>query len=180
MEKWALALEGGSLRCMFSAGAVDVMMEHGLWSNGVFGVSAGALTGVNYVSRQVGRTAQVNLDYVNDKRYLGLGNLIFKKSIFNFDFLFGEISDKLIPLDRETFAQSPMEFTAVCTDCRTGQPIYAEKHTCGTSMGPSGPAPVCRSWHPRWTWRVRPVWTGACQFPSPMPGRWRKGIPKWW
>ena len=47
MEKWALALEGGSLRCMFSAGAVDVMMEHGLWSDGVFGVSAGALTGVN-------------------------------------------------------------------------------------------------------------------------------------
>ena len=76
MKKWALALEGGSLRCMFSAGAVDVMMEQGLWSDGVFGVSAGALTGVNYVSRQVGRTAQVNLDYVNDKRYLGLGNLI--------------------------------------------------------------------------------------------------------
>ena len=122
MEKWALALEGGSLRCMFSAGAVDVMMEHHLWADGVFGVSAGALTGVNYVSRQTGRTAQVNLDFVGDKRYLGLGNLIFKRSIFNFDFLFGEISDKLIPLDRKTFAQSDMEFTAVSTDCRTGQP----------------------------------------------------------
>ena len=47
MEKWALAMEGGSLRCMFSAGAVDVMMERQLWANGVFGVSAGALTGVN-------------------------------------------------------------------------------------------------------------------------------------
>ena len=105
MEKWALAMEGGSLRCMFSAGAVDVMMERQLWANGVFGVSAGALTGVNYVSRQVGRTAQVNLDFVNDKRYLGLGNLIFKKSIFNFDFLFGEISDSLLPLDREEFAR---------------------------------------------------------------------------
>ena len=81
MEKWALALEGGSLRCMFSAGAVDVMMEHHLWADGVFGVSAGALTGVNYVSRQTGRTAQVNLDFVGDKRYLGLGNLIFKRSI---------------------------------------------------------------------------------------------------
>ena len=148
MKKWALALEGGSLRCMFSAGAVDVMMEQGLWSDGVFGVSAGALTGVNYVSRQVGRTAQVNLDYVNDKRYLGLGNLIFKKSIFNFDFLFGEISDKLIPLDRETFAASPTRFTAVATDCRTGQPVFWEKHSCQDIYGghpgqrqhaPSGP-----------------------------------------
>lgn len=127
MEKWALALEGGSLRCMFSAGVVDVMMEHQLWAQGVFGVSAGALTGVNYVSRQVGRTAQVNLDYVNDKRYLGLGNLIFRKSIFNFDFLFGEISDKLIPLDRETFLHSSCQFTAIATNCRTGRPVFAEK-----------------------------------------------------
>ena len=135
MEKWTLAMEGGSLRCMFSAGAVDVMMERQLWANGVFGVSAGALTGVNYVSRQVGRTAQVNLDFVNDKRYLGLGNLIFKKSIFNFDFLFGEISDSLLPLDREEFARSEMEFTAVTTDCRTGQPAYWEKHRCGDIYG---------------------------------------------
>lgn len=135
MEKWSLVMEGGSLRCMFSAGAVDVMMERQLWANGVFGVSAGALTGVNYVSRQVGRTAQVNLDFVNDKRYLGLGNLIFKKSIFNFDFLFGEISDSLLPLDREEFARSEMEFTAVTTDCRTGQPAYWEKHRCGDIYG---------------------------------------------
>ena len=110
-------------------------MERQLWANGVFGVSAGALTGVNYVSRQVGRTAQVNLDFVNDKRYLGLGNLIFKKSIFNFDFLFGEISDSLLPLDREEFARSEMEFTAVTTDCRTGQPAYWEKHRCGDIYG---------------------------------------------
>ena len=135
MSKWALALEGGSLRCMFSAGAADVMMEHGLWADGVFGVSAGALTGVSYVSRQIGRTAQVNLDFVNDKRYLGLGNLIFKKSIFNFDFLFGEISDKLVPLDRAAFAQSDMEFTALCTDCRTGQAALFEKHNCGDIYG---------------------------------------------
>ena len=135
MSKWALALEGGSLRCMFSAGVVDVMMEHGLLFDGVFGVSAGALTGVSYVSGQIGRTAQINLDYVNDKRYMGLNNLIFHKSIFNFDFLFGEISDTLVPLDREAFAKSPCAFTAVATDCRTGLPLYAEKHSCADIYG---------------------------------------------
>ena len=90
---------------------------------------------MNYISRQIGRTAQVNLDFVGDKRYLGLGNLIFKRSIFNFDFLFGEISDKLIPLDRKAFAQSDMEFTAVTTDCRTGQPAFWEKHACQDIYG---------------------------------------------
>ena len=37
----ALILQGGSFRCMFSAGALDVLMEHGLWFSYVNGVSAG-------------------------------------------------------------------------------------------------------------------------------------------
>ncbi len=130
MAKKAIVLEGGSLRCMFSAGAADVMMERGLVFDGLFGVSAGALTGVNIVSEQPGRTAKVNLDYVNDKRYLGVRNLLLHRSIFNFDFLFGEICDNLVPLDRDTFQSSPCQFTAVATNCLTGQPAYFEKSGC--------------------------------------------------
>lgn len=128
-KKSAIVLEGGSLRCMFSAGAVDVMMEEGIAFDGLFGVSAGALTGVNYVSGQPGRTAEVNLKYVNDKRYLGVRNLVLHRSIFNFDFLFGEVCDTLVPLDRETFETSPCRFTAVATNCLTGQPVFSEKST---------------------------------------------------
>lgn len=130
MGKKALVLEGGSLRCMFSAGVTDVMMNNGLPFDGVFGVSAGALTGVNFVSGQPGRTAKVNLDYVNDKRYLGIRSLLLHKSIFNFDFLFGEISKELIPFDWDAFENSPCEFTAVATNCVTGRPMYCEKSSC--------------------------------------------------
>ena len=94
---------------MFTAGAVDVMMEKGIAYDGLYGVSAGALTGVNIVAGQKGRTAAVNLGYVNDPRYMGFRSLVKNKSIFNFDFLFGEISDTLIPLDRETFKNSPIK-----------------------------------------------------------------------
>ena len=41
----------------------------------------------------------------------------------------------MLPLDREEFARSEMEFTAVTTDCRTGQPAYWEKHRCGDIYG---------------------------------------------
>ena len=64
----ALAMEGGSLRCMFTAGVVDVFMENDIYFSYVSGVSAGALSAANYVSKQIGRTADVNLTYVNDKR----------------------------------------------------------------------------------------------------------------
>lgn len=127
MTRNALALEGGSLRCLFTAGVTDLMMEEGLSWDGLFGVSAGALTGVNIVAGQKGRTAAVNLGYVNDPRYMGFRSLIRNRSIFNFDFLFGELSDSLIPLDREAFQNSPCRYTAVATSCLTGEARYFEK-----------------------------------------------------
>ena len=127
MSRKALALEGGSLRCLFTCGATDLMMDNGLQWDGIIGVSAGALTGVNIVSGQRGRTAQVNLGYVNDPRYMGFRSLIKNRSIFIFDFLFGELSDTLLPLDRETFINSEIKYTAVATSCIDGRVRYYEK-----------------------------------------------------
>ena len=127
MNRTALVLEGGSLRCLFTCGVTDVMMKEQIPIDGVFGVSSGALTGVNLVSGQPGRTAEINIGYVNDKRYLGVRNLLLHRSIFNFDFLFGEISQNLIPFDFKAYESSPMRFCAVATDCRTGKPLYLEK-----------------------------------------------------
>lgn len=55
----------------------------------VIGVSAGALNAGNYISKQIGRSARVNIDYVDDPRYIGFKHLLREHSIFNFDFLFG-------------------------------------------------------------------------------------------
>lgn len=128
MIEGALALEGGSLRCLFTAGVLDVLMEHKIELSYVIGVSAGSLSGLNYVSKQIGRTAKVNLDYVNDPRYLGFRNMIKKPhSIFNFDFLFGDITQYLIPFDFSTFQQSSQKFIAVITNCETGEAEYIGK-----------------------------------------------------
>ncbi|MCH5353580.1 MAG: patatin family protein [Acutalibacter sp.] len=130
MSKKAVVLEGGALRCLFTAGVMDTFLKEGMTADGLFGVSAGALTGTDAVANQPGRTAKVNLGFVNDKRYLGVGNLLRRKGIFNFDFLFGEVCDTLVPFDREAFFSSPMEFTAVATNCLTGEPVYCEKNHC--------------------------------------------------
>lgn len=115
---------------MFTAGVTDTLMKHEILPDGIFGVSAGTLTGVNVVSNQPGRTAEINLNYTADKRYMGVRNLILHRSIFNFDFMFGEICTSLVPFDYKTFHSSPIRFTAVCTDCHTGQPVYFEKSEC--------------------------------------------------
>lgn len=130
MENGALILEGGSLRSLFTSGVLDVFMEHDLYFSDVTGVSAGALTGSNYVSRQPGRTAKINIGFVNDRRYLGVNNLLRHHEIFNFDFLFNEIGRNILPMDFETFNKSPMRFTAVATNLETGEAEYFEKSTC--------------------------------------------------
>ncbi|GLB29468.1 patatin family protein [Lacrimispora amygdalina] len=130
MTEGALVLEGGSLRGVFTAGVLDVFMEQGLEMSYVNGVSAGSMSGMSYVSKQIGRTIKVDLDYVNDKRFLSFRNLVEKRSIFNFDFLFGELSNTLVPFDYDTFYQSEQIFEVVATRCKTGKPEYFEKSTC--------------------------------------------------
>lgn len=130
MVECALVLEGGALRCLFTAGVLDVMMEQEVEASCVIGVSAGALSGVNYLSKQVGRTAKVNIRYMQDKRYFSAQNWLQKKGFFNFDFMFGELSERLLPLDFETFERSKQRLIAVATSCETGEAMYFEKGVC--------------------------------------------------
>ena len=130
MIEGALVLEGGSLRSMFTSGVLDVMMEQGIELSYVNGVSAGSMCGMNYLSKQVGRTLQVNTEYLHDKRYMSFRNMLKNRLIFNFDFLFGELSTELVPFDFETFENSSQKFEVVATRCRTGQPVFFEKGVC--------------------------------------------------
>ncbi len=126
-----LILEGGAMRGLFTSGVLDVFMENDLYFPQVAGVSAGALNGVNYAAHQPGRSRAVNLDYVNDPRYMGASHLLKNFSYFNFDFLLGEVSETLNPLDFDTLYSSPQKLWAVATDCRTGGPVYFEKNQPG-------------------------------------------------
>lgn len=130
MTEGALVLEGGSLRCLFTSGVLDTLIEQDIELSYVNGVSAGSMCGMNYVSKQVGRTRKINTEYVRDKRYLSFRNMMKNRLIFNFDFLFGELSQNLVPFDFETFSQSKQRFVAVATRCRTGMAEYFEKGCC--------------------------------------------------
>ena len=60
-HKTALILEGGAMRGLYSAGVLDILMQNNINADVVYGVSAGALFGLNYKSRQIGRALRYNL-----------------------------------------------------------------------------------------------------------------------
>lgn len=127
--KTGLILEGGAMRGMFTAGVLDVLMEHGITTDGAIGVSAGAVFGCNYKSHQIGRTIRYNTTYCNDKRYASFKNLLRTGNLYSEQFCYHEVPERLDPFDAEAFRTSPMDFFVVCTDVKTGEPIY---HKCRT------------------------------------------------
>lgn len=122
--KTGLVLEGGAMRGLFSAGVIDVLMEHGINFDGIVGVSAGAAFGCNMKSRQAGRAIRYNTKFANDWRYCSLRSLITTGDIFGGEFCYHYLPKHLDIFDNEAFNQNPMEFFAVCTDVETGEPIY--------------------------------------------------------
>ncbi|MCF0244287.1 MAG: patatin family protein [Bacteroidaceae bacterium] len=122
--KNGLVLEGGAMRGMFSAGVMDVMMEHGIGFDGIVGVSAGAAFGCNYKSRQIGRALRYNQLMAKDKRYCSVGSLLKTGNLFNADFAYHYVPTKIDIFDCETYDNNPMEYHVVCTDVTTGNAVY--------------------------------------------------------
>ncbi len=122
--KVGLVLEGGSLRTIFSSGVCDGLLDAGVpMPDYVVGVSAGIAYGVSYVSRQRGRNLEILTKYVNDKRYMGVNNLLdpFNRSYFGLRFTYEVIPEKLVPFDFETYEAFPGLVEAGVTNLNTGK-----------------------------------------------------------
>ena len=122
--KTALILEGGAMRGLYSAGVLDVFMQNNINADVVYGVSAGALFGLNYKSRQIGRALRYNLKYAHEKNYMGLYSLITTGNVMNRDFCFNKLVYELDKLDFETYKKNAVDFYAVVTNMQTGKPEY--------------------------------------------------------
>ena len=125
--KKGLILEGGAMRGMFTCGVLDVFMEEKIIFDGAVGISAGAVFGCNFKSKQIGRPIRYNKKYSKDPRYCSLQSLIKTGDLYGVDFCYHELPDVLDPLDRETFKRNPMDFYIGATNIETGE---CEFHKC--------------------------------------------------
>lgn len=123
-HKTGLVLEGGAMRGLFTAGVIDVMMEHGLRYDGLVGVSAGSSFGCNYKSHQPGRVLRYNLRFATDPRYMGLRSLLRTGNLVGAEFAYHVLPRELDVFDSVAFERDPMEFIVVCTDVDTAEPVY--------------------------------------------------------
>lgn len=121
MKKSALILEGGANRGIFSAGVLDYLMEKGLETDYVVGVSAGACNAVDYVSRQPFRSRDCILAWNEEKLREQMQSFRKERSLMDFRMLFDVFPNKSYPFDYDTFFTSSVKCELAVTNCLTGK-----------------------------------------------------------
>lgn len=124
--KTGLVLEGGASRGYFTVGALDALIDIGFKADLLVGTSAGVANGISFVSNQRGRGLKIGLEYLNDKRYMGMRHLLNpkKRSYYNVEFVFDELPNKLVPFDSEAYDKSGCKVVAALTNIETGKCEY--------------------------------------------------------
>lgn len=114
--KIGLVLEGGGMRGLYTAGVLDVMMDHHWMPDVVCGTSAGVTFGVNLLSQQRGRVLRYNCKYVGRRDYISVHSWLTTGNMINKDFAYGLLPRELDPFDEATYEQSKTEFYATITN----------------------------------------------------------------
>jgi predicted patatin/cPLA2 family phospholipase len=122
----SLVIEGGGMRTAYTMGVLDYFMEQDIDFTYLISISAGVGTGMNFISKQIGRSLTFTTDYSNDKRVAGIGTFLKTGAYFNLDFIYNEL-EKEIYFDEKTFAENESEFKVGCFNMETGDVRYFNK-----------------------------------------------------
>ena len=130
MHHATMILEGGATRGVFTSGVLDYLMEKEFYTSHVIGVSAGSCNGVDYVSRQPGRTRDCMIHREKEYSYYqGVRRFLKDKSLLNMDMIFDRYPNEIYPFDYDTFFASNIKCEIVTTNCVTGKAEYMEEHS---------------------------------------------------
>jgi predicted patatin/cPLA2 family phospholipase len=122
--KTSIILEGGGMRCVYTAGIIDALIENNIEFDSCYAVSAGAYNGVNLLTHQKGRAFEACTKYIFDWHYFSMRNKLLTGDMFSEDFVYHTIPDKLIPVDYEAFKKSKTSYYSVVINVRTGKAEY--------------------------------------------------------
>jgi predicted patatin/cPLA2 family phospholipase len=130
MTKLGLCIQGGGSRGIYAALPLDLLMENSIWADEVFGTSCGGLMGCDYVSKDIGRSAQLALLMAKDRKFFDPFRLFsHRKTMFDYRHLVFDIPKKDLPFSFDVFAKNPCKLYVVASNALTGKTDYLEKST---------------------------------------------------
>ena len=124
-------IEGGGMKCAYTSGILDRMLDDGIKPDYVIGVSAGAACGASFVAGQRDRNRRFFVDYVERPDYMGWTAFYHSKgNFFNLEYIYQDMTGRggEDELDYDAIMRNPCELWAVATDAETGKPYYFNKN----------------------------------------------------
>ena len=128
--KTGLVVEGGGMKCAYSAGILDKFLDDDITFSYCIGVSAGAANTLSYLAGQRGRNLRFYTEHLRDPRYLSVRSLVHTGNLFGLQYIYGTLtnSDGADPLDYSAVMENPAEFYMPATDAATGRATYFSKY----------------------------------------------------
>lgn len=129
MGKLGLIVEGGGMKCAYSAGILDAFLDDHITFDYVSGVSAGCANAASYLAGQKGRNKRFYTEFIYDPGYMGVKSFLKTGDFFGLQYIYGTLtnSDGAAPLDFDAILKNPAEYVVVATDAETGKPHYFRK-----------------------------------------------------
>ncbi len=124
-----LVVEGGGMKCAYSAGILDAFLDHNISFDYCIGVSAGAANLASYLAHQRGRNLRFYTQHLKEPGYFGVKSYFQTGNLFGLDYIYRTLSnsDGADPLDFPAFQADPTPFFTVATDADTGEATYFSK-----------------------------------------------------
>lgn len=118
--KIALAIEGGAMRGVVSAGMVAALEYLGLLPalDVIYGTSAGAINGAYFVAGQAAYGASIYYENINNSQFVSRLRPVFGDRLLSLEFLFEHVMVKEKPLDWRRVIDSKIELVPVATSIR--------------------------------------------------------------
>lgn len=129
MARIGLIVEGGGMKCAYSAAVLDKFLDDRISFYYVCGVSAGSANAASYLGGQRGRNLRFYTEHIHEKEYFGLDSYLKSGDLFGLDYIYSTISNQggSDPLNWAGVEANPARYEVVATNALTGQPHYFDK-----------------------------------------------------
>lgn len=128
-SKTGLVVEGGGMKCVYSAGILDAFLDEQISFDYCIGVSGGAGNTASYLAGQRGRNLRFYAEHIHSADYFGLISFLKTGFIFGLPYIYGTLTNSggKDPLDFPALMKNPTQYEVVATNALTGQPEYFPK-----------------------------------------------------
>ena len=134
----ALAIEGGAMRGVVSAGMVAALEQLGLTDafDAVYGSSAGAINGAYFLAGQANLGVTIYSEDINNRHFIDLRRPLTGKSIVDLGFLIEHVARRLKPLATDRVLASASPLTVIATDVEAASMAMLRRKLAASSDSP--------------------------------------------